>query len=214
MSFFVTSEGGLTAAGYTAFGIAAFIFIVLISVFASRKRVFDTRCLAFSAVAIALAMVASMIKIIDMPTGGSVTLLSMLFIVLIGYWYGPAAGITAGVAYGLLQLLIDPYIISFPQLLLDYPISFGALGISGFFSNRKHGLPIGYVAGILGRTFFAVISGIVFFGSYAPEGTSAFVYSLSYNGLYIFTEAIITLIVIMIPPVAKALATVKKMANG
>ncbi|MBE5867100.1 MAG: proton-coupled thiamine transporter YuaJ, partial [Lachnospiraceae bacterium] len=67
-----------------------------------------TRQLVFSSMAIALAMVTSMVKLMEMPMGGSVTLLSMLFIVLIAYWYGPVAGITTGMAYGLLQFVLEP----------------------------------------------------------------------------------------------------------
>lgn len=64
---------------------------------------------------------------------------------------------------------------------------------------------------MFGRYVFAVISGVVFFGAYAPEGTRC-VYSLTYNATYIVPEAIATLIVISLPPVAKALAQVKKNA--
>ena len=39
----------------------------------------------------------------------------------------PGVGVMVGVAYGLLQMIIDPYIISIPQLLVDYPFAFGAL---------------------------------------------------------------------------------------
>ena len=52
--------------------------------------------------------------------GGSVTLFSMFYITLIGYWFGPGAGLMTAIAYGLLQLFVDPYIISFPQMLIDY----------------------------------------------------------------------------------------------
>ena len=54
-----------------------------------------------------------------------------------------------GVAYGLLQMLIDPYIMTLPQLLLDYILAFGVLGLSGLFSNKKHGLFLGYLVGVL-----------------------------------------------------------------
>jgi thiamine transporter len=99
-----------------------------------------------------------------------------------------------------------------PQMILDYPLAFGALGLAGFFANKKHGLQIGYIVAVFGRYVFAVISGVVFFGAYAPEGTPAIVYSLTYNATYIVPEAIATLIVISLPPVAKALAQVKKNA--
>lgn len=150
-----------------------------------------------------------------MPMGGSVTLLSMLFIVLIGYWYGLGAGLTAAFAYGILQLVVDPYIISVPQMLVDYLFAFGALGLSGLFSKSKHGLIKGYIAGVLGRYFFAFLSGWIFFGMYAPEEfPNAVVYSLAYNGAYLGAEALITLIIICLPPVQKALNAVKNMANS
>ncbi len=99
--------------------------------------------LVFCAAGIALAMVTSFIKIYELPMGGSVTLLSMLFVTLIGYWYGARWGIITAIAYGLLQFIIDPYFYSLPQMLVDYPLAFGALGLSGFFSGKKYGLQIG-----------------------------------------------------------------------
>ena len=95
--------------------------------------------LVFSAMGIALAMVTSYIKVWEMPMGGSVTLLSMLFISLIGYWFGVRYGILTGAAFGLLQFVIEPYMLSIWQVLLDYPLAFGALGLSGIARNRKYG---------------------------------------------------------------------------
>ncbi|MGF7018236.1 thiamine transporter [Lachnospiraceae bacterium PF1-21] len=172
-----------------------------------------TKKLVFSAMAIALALITSYLKVIDMPMGGSVTLMSMLFITLIGYWFGPGYGLLCGVAYGCLQFFIDPYMLSIPQVICDYPLAFGALGLSGFFRNKKYGLQIGYIAGVLGRYFFAILSGILFFAVYAEgSGMSPLVYSLSYNGAYLGAEAIITLIIISLPPVTKGLQNVKKQA--
>lgn len=88
----------------------------------------------------------------------------MLFLVLIGYWYGLRAGLMTAIAYGFLQLVSDPYIISIPQMLVDYIFAFGALGLSGLFSKSKNGLVKGYIAGVLGRYFFAFLSGMIFFG--------------------------------------------------
>jgi len=172
-----------------------------------------TKRLSFSAAAIALAMVTSYLKLFSAPMGGSVTLFSMLFICLIGYWYGLKTGLMAGVAYGLLQLTIDPYVISIPQLLCDYPLAFGALGLSGFFCNKKLGLIKGYILGVLGRYFFSFVSGLVFFAEYAEgSGMSAPIYSLAYNGAYLGCEAAITIVLLAIPAVSKAFAKVKEMA--
>ena len=142
----------------------------------------------------------------------AVTLLSMLFICLPGYWFGLEAGVITGVAYGILQLIIDPYVIHPAQLLVDYPLAFGAFGLSGLFTDKKNGLLKGYTAGIIGRWIFSTISGWIFFAEYAWEGWAPLPYSLVYNGIYIFSEAAITLIILSIPQVKAAFAKVKKLA--
>lgn len=205
----------LTTAGYTAL-VLLMLVCLLATCFISGYRTSKTisvKPLVFSAMAIALAMVTSFIKLVHLPMGGSVTLLSMFFICLIGNWYGLRSGLMTAVAYGLLQLIVDPYIISLPQMMVDYIFAFGCLGLSGVFSKSKNGLVKGYLVGILGRYFFTFLSGMIFFGMYATEyGMSAPIYSLIYNGSYIGAEAIITLIVIVLPPVSKSLIRIHNMA--
>ena len=138
----------------------------------------------------------------------------MLVICLPGYFFGLGTGIMAGIAYGLLQMLVDPYILYPLQLLVDYPLAFGALGLAGMFHNAKHGLIKGYILGILGRYAFAVISGYVFFGMYAWDGWAALPYSLVYNAIYIFAEAALTIAIISIPAVKKSMMQIKTMANS
>lgn len=169
--------------------------------------------LAFCAMAIALGTVLSNVKLFEFPNGGSITLLSMLVICLPGYFFGLGAGVLTGVAYGVLQLLIDPYVLYPMQLVVDYLLAFGALGLSGLFSNSKNGLIKGYIAGILGRYVFAVISGWIFFGEYAWEGWAPLPYSLAYNAIYIFSEAAVTIVILLLPPVRKAMGSVKKMSQ-
>lgn len=214
----VTDEWGtsyqLTTAGYTVLVIAMIAALLIgCAIFGSKKK-FSAKQLTFSAMAIALAMVTSMLKLMDMPMGGSVTLFSMLFIALIGNWYGLGVGLTTGLAYGILQLVVDPYIISFPQMLLDYIFAFGALGLSGIFSKSKHSLIKGYIAAVLGRFVFSTLSGYIFFPTFMPEFfDSAIIYSICYNGAYIGAEAILTLVLICLPPVSKALNHVKSLAD-
>lgn len=178
----------------------------------SQSGKLSVKQLTFCALAIALGTILSNIKVFDFPTGGSITLLSMLIICLPGYWFGLGAGIMTGVAYGVLQLLIDPYVLYPMQLIIDYLLAFGALGLSGLFSNAKGGLQKGYAAGVLGRYVFAVISGWIFFGTYAWEGWNPFFYSLVYNAIYIFAEAIVTLLILQIPAVKKSMVHVKNLA--
>ncbi len=175
------------------------------------KKTFTTKHLLIAAMAIALATVTSMIKVFELPMGGSITLCSMFFISIIGYWYGPALGILTGVAYGILQFILQPAFYTIPQVLTDYPLAFGALGLSGFFTNRKYGMTVGYIVSVLGRYFFAFLSGWIFFGEYAASyNMGAVVYSLVYNGSYLITEAVVTLIIIQLPPVKNALQSLKK----
>ena len=220
---FTTTEGawGDGSVRLTMIGVVVTIVVILALVIASaiirqhkeeKKNRITTKQLVFSAAAMGLAMVCSLIKFANLPMGGSVTLFSMLFIVLIGYWYGPYVGIMAGFAFGLLQFVIEPIFYTIPQMLFDYPLPFAALGLAGFFCNKKWGLQIGYVVGVIGRYIFHVLSGYLFFAAYAPEGMHPLVYSLGYNATYIVPEAVMTLILISIPPVAKALEYVKRQA--
>ena len=154
--FFVTEEGGLTGTGYGIFTIAGAAFIMLAAILASkagkpRGKTMMARELVFCAAAIALAFLTSYIRIMKMPWGGSVTLCSMLFVCLIGYWYGVKTGIMAGVAYGILQFLQEPYVLSGFQVCCDYIFAFAALGLSGLFMNAKNGLMKGYLLGALMR---------------------------------------------------------------
>ena len=172
-----------------------------------------TKKLVFSAMGITLALITSYLKLWNMPMGGSVTLLSMLFISLIGYWFGARYGIVTGESFGLLQFILNPYMLSIPQVLLDYPLAFGALGFSGFFRNHKYSLQLGYIAGVLGRFIFSTLSGVIFFASYAPEGMNPWIYSMIYQGSYLGAEALLTLIIISLPPVTKALKIVRVQAE-
>ena len=214
--FFLSFNGesySLTVAGYVLIAVLIFLLLILISSIGNKKkRSFGAKKLAFSSAALAVAVVTAMIRLWQMPMGGTITLCSMLFVVLIGYWYGPFIGLTASVAYGLLMFILEPYIVSVPQVLVDYIFAFGALGLSGFFSEKKNGLVIGYVVAVLGRFVFAVLSGVIFFGQFAPENMSPLVYSVLYNGSYLAAEAAITLVIILIPSVSSALANVKNMA--
>ncbi len=220
MSFFVNkvvdqwgTSYSLTSAGYGALICLIVVLLLAACYLAGEKKHISTKQLVFSAAAMALGMITSFLKLFEAPMGGSVTLFSMLFISCIGYWYGLRVGLMTSVAYGLLQLISDPYIISLPQMVTDYLLAFGALGLSGLFCNQKNGLIKGYLAGVLGRYFFSFLSGLIFFAAYAKgSGMSAPLYSLAYNGSYLGCEAALTLVVLAVPSVGKAFSQVKRMA--
>ena len=181
-----------------------------------KESKISTKQMVFSAMAIALAtVIATVIKLPSLPNGGSVTLFSMLVVSLVGYWYGPITGISAAIGYGILQFITGPYVVHPLQVFIDYPMAFGALGISGFFSKSRNGLLKGYIAGVIGRFFFASISGVIFYTVYVEslgENLVAIWAALAYNMSYILPEAIITLLLLCIPGVKNALGKIKEMA--
>ena len=131
--FLVNAEGGLTTAGYAVSIIAGVLLFVLALVFAgktSEKKKMSTKQLVFCAMAMALAFVTSYVKVFSLPWGGSVTLCSMLFIVLVANWYGVKTGVLVGLAYGILQFIQEPFVLSFFQVCCDYILAFAALGLA------------------------------------------------------------------------------------
>lgn len=204
----------ITSGGYALVVVLALIAFATISFFknADGKGRISIKQITVSALCLALAFVLSNIKLFKLYMGGSFTVFSMFFVTFIGYLYGPRVSMSAAFAYGLLQMIADPYIISIPQLLCDYILAFGALGLSGFFHNSKWGMFKGYFVGIFGRYVFAVLSGVIFFADYAPEGMSPLLYSMAYNIIYIAAEAALTVVVLLIPAVRMALNRVKSEA--
>ena len=215
---FVNAEGGLTAAGYALTIIAGIVLFLAASYFAgkhSSKKRMSTKQLVFCAAAMALAFITSYIKIWNMPWGGSVTLCSMLFIVLAANWYGAGTGIFVGLAYGILQFIQEPYVLSFFQVCCDYILAFAALGVAGFFAKKKYGLLKGYIAAVLARGAFHALGGYLYWMDYMPENfpqSLKSIYPIAYNYSYLLVEAVITVVVISIPAVAKGLNRVKQTA--
>lgn len=217
MNFFASGNADdgytLKAPSYILFVALVIALLAIIYVSQKESKKIQTKQLVFSSVAMALAVVTSFIKFVDLPYGGSATLFSMFFICFIGYLYGTKIGLLTGIAYGFLQLVISPSVYHPIQLLLDYPVAFGCLGLAGIFSKSKYGLIKGYILGTFGRYVVHAISGYVFFSQWTPENTSPIVYSITYNATYILPEAIITIIILLIPAFTNGLKEVKRMAN-
>lgn len=166
------------------------------------------RFLAESGIMIALATVLSMIKVYKAPFGGSVTAGSMIPIILIAIRWGTLPGILVGTVYGILQAILNPYIIHPIQFLLDYPIAFGLLGLAGMYKNIKNinlkskvmeyiSLVFGVVFAIAGRFISHVLSGVIYFSENAKE-LDSWSYSVKYNGAYLGVELIVSLIIIIL----------------
>ena len=152
-------------------------------------------------IALALATILNTLKIYNWPTGGGITLASMLPLILIALMYGPWIGMLTGFLFGLISLVTDPYILHPVQVLFDYPLPYLVLGISGFFKDKNlKTILLGTSFAIFLRFICHFISGFVFFGEFAPSGMSPLLYSLSVNGVLIGVDGLICIIVLSIIP--------------
>lgn len=194
-SFFESVAGQITT--------TAVIFLLLVLVMRTNEKKNDVSVLVKTAILLAVTFVLNHITLFKMPQGGSITAFSMFALFLVSYLFGPRQGILAGMAYGLLDLVLNPYVIHPIQILLDYPLAFGAIGIGGLLRNQKFGMISGYLVGVLGRYLVVVLSGIIFWGMYAAEGFNAVTWSFFYNMTYILPEAVATVVILMIPQVRK-----------
>ncbi|WPC42013.1 energy-coupled thiamine transporter ThiT [Clostridium sp. JS66] len=176
--------------------LALILFILFIAKVKNVK--FNTHLITQIGIALALATILKIFRIYHLPQGGSVTLGSMIPIILMALLYGPEVGFITGFLYGIITLILDPYILQPVQVLFDYPLPFMALGLAGYFKNNK--LLATFVA-VFGRFICHFISGVVFFGSFAPKGMSPAVYSLMSNGIFLSIEGAICLVIIAALPI-------------
>ncbi|MDO4187393.1 MAG: energy-coupled thiamine transporter ThiT [Lachnospiraceae bacterium] len=169
-----------------------------------------TKLLAEGAAMVALATVLSFIRVIQMPWGGSVTLLSMLPIVIFSIKNGVKNGLMASFAFSLIQFgqgvmdglfgwgLTPASLVA--CIVIDYILAFTVLGFAGAFKNKgMSGWITGTVIAIALRLLMHFISGVVIWhsfgelwGGFATENT--ILYSLLYNGAYMIPEIIFTTI--------------------
>lgn len=196
----------------------------------SSKSLFTTKRLVVCAVCLALGYVASTIKFLELYNGGSITLFSMLFITYIGYCFGVKTGVLCGLAYGILQLIQDPWLLSPLQVFFDYIAAFAALGFSGVFRNlkeknkdtgekklSKRGLIIGYSLAAILRGLSHTIGGYLFWMDSMPDSfpkNISFLYPFAYNFCYIGVEMVLTIIVLLIPGVSAVLIRLRREANS
>ncbi len=155
---------------------------------------FPIKTLAETIVMVALAGVLSLISHVfyALPQGGSINL-GMIPILWLALRRGPKIGVFAGSVFGLVDLAIEPFVVSPIQFVLDYPLAFACIGVAGFFKK----LPVlGAVVSTTGRFVCHFVSGVVYFSENTPAGMSSIVYSAIYNGSYMVPSIIICAIII------------------
>ena len=184
---------------YTLIIVAA---IVLITVFfgksdASLNR---TRSISYGAICAALSFALSYIRFLELPQGGSITFASLIPLMIYSYMFGIRRGVLLGAIYGLLQFIQAPWFVHPVQFLLDYPIAFAAIGVSGLFKEltlfdgkKPVQFILGALVAVVLRYLSHVISGIFVWGSGDPN-YGAVAWSLLYNS-FTFADMAISLVV-------------------
>ncbi len=157
--------------------------------------------LTFSAVMIALSTALSMVKVFQLLNGGSITLLSMVPVCMIGVMYGTAYAILPCFVYGIIQIFLGqvfgwaltPWTL-IACIALDYLLAFAVLSLSGLFrKNKKWGVVVGVALACTARFICHFLSGWLLFKSFEIFN-SPIIYSAWYNGSYMLPELIITCI--------------------
>ncbi len=160
-----------------------------------------------SAIMIAIATVLSMIKIVDLPYGGSVTIASMFPIAVISYRHGIKWGGAAGLVYGVIQQLLGLSTLSYVTgwqsvvaiILLDYVVAFAVAGLGGVFrkcvKSQSTALALGSLLVCALRYACHVLSGATVWAGISIPTKAALAYSFVYNATYMLPEAIIMVIV-------------------
>ena len=173
--------------------------LIVVALLKFKKVKLDAKMISRIGIALALACVLQILRIYQFPMGGSVTLGGMVPLLLIAFTYGPEVGFLTGFLYGLLNLFMDPYFVHPVQILFDYPLPSLAIGLAGYFKNRRL---LGTSVAFIAKFICHFISGVVFFGSYGAEfGMGPALYSLAVNGPMVAADAIICLVIIAVLPI-------------
>ncbi len=202
-NFITTLKEGFTEIFNSPLSLATLIGVtILILAFIRFKKInLNTKVMARIGIALALATILHLIKIVDLPNGaGSINLGSMVPILIISFMYGPEIGMLTGFLFGIIYLIISPYILHPIQVLFDYPLPYMAVGLAGFFKNNKL---IGATFGMFIEFIFHFISGVLFFGQFAPEGWSPVLYSFIMNGSVVAGNLLVVLVILSLIPISR-----------
>lgn len=185
--------------------VSAVVFMALLVIMwfvGDKRKVNDTRAIVYGAISIALSFALSYARLFKLPQGGSITFASLLPLMIYCCMFGTRRGLIVCTLYGVLQALQDPYIIHPMQFLLDYPLAFGLIGVSGIFmekgvfkNHKVVAFLLGGVIAVILRYACHVCSGVFAFADYADleKYDTAVAYSMAYNS-FAFVDMAIALV--------------------
>ena len=166
-----------------------------------RRMYLLVRMLCEGGLMIALALVLGLLKVFELPQGGSISL-EMLPLLFFCVRWGMGGGFIACFAFGVLQVFIQGAVSwGWQSILLDYVLAFSLLGLACVFAkpfkNKLVGVAVGSAAVCVLRFLCSFLSGVLIWGNLS-DGLPAWIYSLTYNGSYMLPEGIMTTIAVVL----------------
>jgi thiamine transporter len=187
-------------------GIAICIIFFGYYIWEIKKTKFDTKTIVIIGVCAGVSVLLSMIKFMSLPQGGGISLFPFLFIMILSFIYGKAAGMTGGLVYSLVKLVTTSiFAVSTSQFLMEYIVCNMAVGCASMFGNdKRYKILLGSLVVVAIDFLIHFFAGAIFFGEYAGE-MNKWLYSFIYNGSTSGIEGILTCIVMMTFPLNKVL---------
>lgn len=195
-------------------GIAICIIFFGYYIWEIKKTKFDTRTIVIIGVCAGVSVLLSMIKFMSLPQGGGISLFPFLFIMVLSFIYGKAAGMTGGLVYSLVKLVTTSiFAVSPSQFLMEYIVCNMAVGCASMFGNdKRYKILLGSLVVVAIDFLIHFFAGAIFFGEYAGE-MNKWLYSLIYNGSTSGFEGILTCVVMMVFPLNRVLSVIGKSIN-
>lgn len=155
-----------------------------------------------SAMMIALATILSLIKLAELPYGGSITAASMLPLLVIAQRYGVIWGLFTGCVHGVIQLLLDTSTLSYVTgwasvvavIVLDYILAFALTGLGGItrkMKNSTYAAVLGAFVLCAARYACHVVAGATVWAGLSIPTSAALSYSFIYNATYMIPETVV-----------------------
>ena len=163
----------------------------------------NVRAMTECSIMIALSTVLSLIKLAELPYGGSVTIASMLPIAIAVFRHGGAWGFATALVNAFIQMLLGfnnfSYFTTWQSILalaiFDYVLAFAVFSLSGIFKkaikNQGVAITLGVLLASILRYACHVISGATVWAGLSIPDEAALLYSFSYNATYMIPETLV-----------------------
>lgn len=184
-------------------GIFTVVFIIITAFMMSKVKI-DTRTICACGIASAATIILSMLVKIPIGINDASISFATVPIIVLSLIYGTPAGMLAGVVSAILSVFLVPgWAPVHPlQIPVEHYVCFVSLGLAGLYGvDKKYKVMLGVITCYIFKIIGHVLSGYIFFSEYAPEGMSAWKYTIVYNCTSKGIEVVLVVIIMSILPV-------------